>query len=187
MPGVAAALYSAWAAYLLAFVVSHIRVRLARRSPETRVGKETWSDLGMGLQGIAVFVSFRFTRTHSPSEIVLLAALLLAGLSVGLTWWALLHLGPQWRLRAVVTADHRLVVTGPYRWVRHPVYTAFLGMLVATILLIAAPRAGVAALCLFVIGTEIRIRAEDRLLAQHFPHDFPAYRASVRAWLPLIR
>jgi len=78
------------------------------------------------------------------------------------------------RLRAVVTADHQLVTTGPYRWVRHPVYTALLGMLLATVLLFTEPWAAACALALYIVGTEVRVRAEDALLAGHFPEAWAA-------------
>jgi len=45
----------------------------------------------------------------------------------------------------------------------------------------------VAAVVVFLVGTEIRIRAEDRLLAERFQASFIAYRSRVRAYIPLIR
>jgi protein-S-isoprenylcysteine O-methyltransferase Ste14 len=44
----------------------------------------------------------------------------------------------------------------------------------------------IAALLFFIVGTEIRVRAEDRLLASHFGEEFTAYRSRVRAYIPFI-
>ncbi len=151
------------------------------------MAREWSSDVGMALQFLAVFVSFAIRRHEPAGAAVAVIALLVAVLAAAVTWWALWHLGRGWRLGAVVTQDHELVVTGPYRWVRHPIYTAFLGMLGATILLITAWQAGITALILFVAGTEIRIRAEENLLARHFPDEFPSYRARTHTWLPPFR
>jgi protein-S-isoprenylcysteine O-methyltransferase Ste14 len=39
----------------------------------------------------------------------------------------------------------------------------------------------------FLIGTEIRVRAEERLLAEHFKDSYEAYRARTSAFIPFIR
>ena len=44
-----------------------------------------------------------------------------------------------------------------------------------------------AAITFYIIGTEIRVRAEERLLAERFGSTFAAYRASTKAYIPLIR
>ena len=43
------------------------------------------------------------------------------------------------------------------------------------------------ALVVFLVGTEIRVRAEDRLLAERFPDAFGEYRSHVKAYVPFIR
>lgn len=61
----------------------------------------------------------------SPSEILaplLAAALVIA--AVWLSWGAFRALGVQWSLEARVLSDHDLVTSGPYRYVRHPIYAA---------------------------------------------------------------
>jgi protein-S-isoprenylcysteine O-methyltransferase Ste14 len=49
------------------------------------------------------------------------------------------------------------------------------------------PSAFLVAIPMMVLGTEIRLRAEDKLLAAHFGEEFQAYRRRVSAWLPGIR
>ena len=61
-----------------------------------------------------------------------IASMVLGPASVGLAWFAVRHLGKQWRIQAALSEDHELVQTGPYRWVRHPIYASMLGMLLAT-------------------------------------------------------
>jgi protein-S-isoprenylcysteine O-methyltransferase Ste14 len=104
-----------------------------------------------------------------------------------LIWTAIPALGKQWRLEAGVNVDHQLIQTGPYRYLRHPIYASMLALLLATSALIARPRPFLLAIVLFVAGTEIRVRAEDRLLAARFGDRFTQYRCRVRAYVPWLR
>ena len=178
-----------WAIYLAAFVACHLRVRRQRQGagPERRIRRARSSEWGMALETMGILLCFVFRRPGSAGAWLLVTAAAVMVASIALTWWALAHLGRQWRLKAVVTDDHDLITTGPYHWLRHPVYTGLLGMLAATALLITAGWSVVAGVLVFITGTEIRIRAEERILGAHFPETFPAYRSRTLAWLPLLR
>jgi protein-S-isoprenylcysteine O-methyltransferase Ste14 len=104
-----------------------------------------------------------------------------------LIWSALPALGKQWRMQAGVYEDHVLVQTGAYRFVRHPIYASMLALLLATGLVRASLAACGVATILMIIGTEIRVHAEDRLLARHFGREFTEYKERVRAYLPFLR
>ncbi len=116
-----------------------------------------------------------------------IASMILGPASVATALAALRHLGKHWRLDAALAEDHELVETGPYRWVRHPIYASMLGMLLATGFAWTWWPILLAALALFLAGTEIRVRAEDTLLEARFQESFPAYRSRVPAYLPFIR
>jgi protein-S-isoprenylcysteine O-methyltransferase Ste14 len=93
-----------------------------------------------------------------------------------------------WAMRAVETGTRGLVTQGCYRWLRHPIYLAFLAMLAATGLLVAPPNTLAAALLIYLIGTELRIAAEEAELVERFPADYPAYRQKTRwRYLPPLR
>lgn len=102
-------------------------------------------------------------------------------------WTAVAHLGRQFRINAGLYADHELVSSGPYGVVRHPIYASMLLMLIATAALLTRWEWAVAAVVLFLIGTEIRVRTEDRLLASRFGDRFAAYRRQVAGYIPLVR
>jgi protein-S-isoprenylcysteine O-methyltransferase Ste14 len=97
------------------------------------------------------------------------------------------HLGRQFRVNAGLYEDHELVTTGPYKLVRHPIYTSLLAILGSTLFLLAEWQWAVLALALFIAGTEIRVYTEDRLLASRFGERFTGYRRSVRAYIPFVR
>lgn len=115
---------------------------------------------------------------------VSVAFLALAGL---LSWNAARTLGNQWRFDAGLNADHRLVREGAYRVVRHPIYTSMFCMLLGMGFLTAWLPMLVLATVVFVAGTEIRVRIEDKLLAARFGDEWVDYKHRVRAYIPLVR
>jgi protein-S-isoprenylcysteine O-methyltransferase Ste14 len=112
-----------------------------------------------------------------------IALLLTGGL---LTWTSARTLGRQWRFDAGLNADHQLVQAGAYSVVRHPIYTSMLCMLVGTGLLITHLLGLAVALVFFIVGTEIRVRIEDSLLASRFGDRFTDYKRQVHAYLPFV-
>src|SRR5437899_8449562 len=110
---------------------------------------------------------------HLPLDLwfQLLTAILVVVIVVLSLWtmWSALHvLGKQVSLQARVLEDHKLVREGPYRFVRHPIYSGMLGMIVAGGLAWNHWIGFVIALVLFGIGTAIRVRSEEKLLREQF-------------------
>ena len=99
--------------------------------------------------------------------------------------WARLTLGRNWSGSITYKEDHRLVERGPYRWVRHPIYTGLLLMVLGTAL-VRGNRAAVLGLLLFLATHLWKLRREEALLRAHFPASFPAYRARTKALLPFV-
>ncbi len=176
-----------WAVYLAGFAVNHLRVRRRGEHRERRLRTARSSEIGMALQFASVSLAYAWRRPQEAAGWLAFASAALALGAILLNHYALAHLGRQWRLRAVIGEDHELVETGPYRWVRHPVYTAFFLMLAATISMVSDWRGGALAAVLFVLGTEIRIRAEEKLLVERFGRRYLDYRARTPAWLPPLR
>jgi protein-S-isoprenylcysteine O-methyltransferase Ste14 len=117
---------------------------------------------------------------------VALAILFLALASV-LSWTGTRSLGRYLRFEAALEADHRLVRSGPYAVVRHPIYASMLCLMLGIAAIAATPFGFAIALALFLAGTEIRVRIEDRLLAERFGKEFREYRRSTPAYIPLVR
>jgi protein-S-isoprenylcysteine O-methyltransferase Ste14 len=110
--------------------------------------------------------------------------LLLAGI---LSWTGARALGRQWRIDAGLITDHELVMSGPYRVVRHPIYTSMLCLLFGIGLMVTPLPLLVVSVLLFIAGTEIRVRIEDRLLASRFNDKFLDYQRSVPAYIPFLK
>lgn len=80
-----------------------------------------------------------------------------------------------------------LVTSGPYRLLRHPIYTSMLCILCGTGWLLTPLPMVLAAVIVFMVGTEIRVRIEDRLLGERFGEPFQQYRRRVAAYIPFLR
>jgi protein-S-isoprenylcysteine O-methyltransferase Ste14 len=173
-----------WVAFCLAFVKpgrEAARQEQVARAPASRLG------ILLNFLGFACICMYVRPVGFEKSVPELLASMLLGPPSVALAWAAARHLGKQWRYEASLNADHQLVKTGPYARIRHPIYVSMLGMLLATGAAWTWWPMIAAGFALFLIGVEIRVRAEDRLLEERFQDEFIEYRSRVRAYLPFLR
>lgn len=91
----------------------------------------------------------------------MLLGLVVAGLAFA--WWARLHLGALWSGMLTLREGHRVVDTGPYRLVRHPIYTGFIAGAWALALIAATPPALAGALILTVVMS-VKAGTEERFL-----------------------
>jgi protein-S-isoprenylcysteine O-methyltransferase Ste14 len=128
----------------------------------------------------------RFWQVSEFSWRVAIAAILLL-MAALLSWTATRALGRQLRFDAAIGTEHQLVRNGPYAVIRHPIYCSMLCLLWGIGALAAPAWLFLLATAIFLAGTEIRVRVEDRLLAQHFQGTFEQYRQSTRAYVPWIR
>ena len=119
-------------------------------------------------------------RVLSDSVAVAICAL---GLVVAI--WSRKVLGAEWSRDVELKQGHKLVERGPYRFMRHPIYTGHLlmglGTAIASGLLVAF-----AGLALFVWGFWIKLNQEEHLLLRGFPDEFPPYKARVKALIPYV-
>jgi len=111
-------------------------------------------------------------------------------LAAGSVWLAVLaikELGRQWSLAARLTEGHKLITTGVYGIVRHPIYTAMLGILLATAIVFSHWVALMAAVAVFLIGTNIRTNLEEGLLRDAFGEEFKSWEAKVPGLIPFVK
>lgn len=155
--------------------------------------RESGSLFGVALQGMSYGLVWGVRRTMftpiiAGSELIAIVASALAiCAAVGSVWlitMAVRTLGKEWSLTARLVEGHTLATSGPYAYVRHPIYTGMLGMLVATGLAISHWAALLIALFIFFLGTTIRVRSEEKLLREAFGEQFETYVRNVRAIVP---
>jgi protein-S-isoprenylcysteine O-methyltransferase Ste14 len=165
------------------------------KAPDAKRDKRAM--FGIVLQMIGYFLVF-FQPPHRPflppvaalSGIAgILFSIFTIGLAAGSGWLiysSVRTLGRQWAMRARLVEDHKLITEGPYAYIRNPIYTGMLGMLIATGLATEHWIALVAAIIIFMVGLMIRVRVEESLLRAQFGAEFDAYANRVSAVVPGI-
>ena len=112
------------------------------------------------------------------------ACALLEALGFAFCWWARLHLGRLWSGQITRKAEHRVVDSGPYGIVRHPIYTGILLAVLAT-MVAKGTIPGIAGAILITLGLWMKARLEERWLSQELgPGDYQDYRRRVPMLLP---
>jgi protein-S-isoprenylcysteine O-methyltransferase Ste14 len=124
----------------------------------------------------------RFIRLY-PGVVRIGAPLVLAGILTA--FWARFHLGGNWSGEVTVKQDHVLVRTGPYRYVRHPIYTGLLMAVAGTACAIGQLR-GVLAFVLTFWALWYKSRIEERLMTETFGDAYRAYQAQVKGLIPFV-
>ncbi len=145
-------------------------------------------DWGLALESAGIFCAWCWLPgTQPPGTARIVASMVLGPCAALFGWLAVRHLGKQLRILAGLYADHELIRSGPYAVVRHPVYASLFLIMLATGLLFARWPVLLVGVALYMVGTEIRIHAEEGLLVERFGEQFEAYRREVPAYLPFIR
>ncbi len=175
----------------LAFAAVFLFRTKPKEAPERKAERD--SIVGVVLQGLSYALVwsvhrpmfspiFRRSRTLEVAFAVITATIAFG--SVWIVMSAVQVLGKEWSVKARLVEGHELVMRGPYRFIRHPIYTGMLGMLLATGLAISYWFSLLAAVVIFFIGTIIRVRSEERLLREEFGSKFEDYARRVAAMLP---
>jgi protein-S-isoprenylcysteine O-methyltransferase Ste14 len=111
-------------------------------------------------------------------------ALLAAGLAFAV--WARLHLGSNWSGAVTVKEGHELIRTGPYAYVRHPIYTGILAGVLGTAICSGTLRAALG-FAIIAAALLVKTRTEERFMSETFPAEYPDYAASVPGLIPFTK
>lgn len=179
----------AWVLLVVAWYV--LRYPFERRAKRLRVAddrktREEWVRLAISSTGLGIvplaYVAFGVPEfADYPPSPLLLAAGIAAGIAA-MAMFRLTHkaLGRMWSVSLQLKEDHRLVTTGIYGRVRHPMYTAFWLMAVAQALLLPNWFAGLAGIVGFGTLFFLRVGPEERMMEAAFGEEYRAYKR--RTW-----
>jgi protein-S-isoprenylcysteine O-methyltransferase Ste14 len=111
------------------------------------------------------------------------AVICLLGLLCAL--WARITLAGNWSGDVTLKQEHELVEKGPYRFVRHPIYTGMLMMSLGSSISIDTLR-GFVGVVIIGLSFWYKLGQEEQLMLTHFPTQYESYKARVKAIVPFI-
>ena len=114
-----------------------------------------------------------------------LAGLVITVAGLAFAVWARIHLGTNWSGMPTIREQHTLTRTGPYRFVRHPIYSGIILGLFGTAVGIGYAVVFCCVLLVFVLFV-IKFRMEEQFLEEEFGEEYARYRKDVKALIPYV-
>ena len=175
-------IYASWLILIVYLTVSGMG---AKRDTEAHLGQS----LGLMFAIIAAFLLpylpiFHFLNFAPVNPVLSCVGLILSVAGMAVLVSARQHLGRNWSQTVSAKEGHELVTSGPYRYVRHPMYAG--GLIAAIGSAIVCGGAFVFLLVLLGAIFLWRVGAEDKLMEQQFPNEYPDYKKRTKALIPFI-
>jgi len=178
-----------------AFLVLRIRYQLRAKRAGLRAVIEESKKYSVLLGALicykvgTFFLYLLWPQTLDWAAVLLPAWLRWCGLALALAALALFawvhrHLGSNFSMRLHIADRQTLTQTGPHRWVRHPMYSAFLLLHVAAFLLTANWFMGVTWLAGLVAVIALRVRREEAMMLEYFGAEYEDYRRRTGVLIP---
>jgi protein-S-isoprenylcysteine O-methyltransferase Ste14 len=173
-----------WLLFYLYWAISAIGVKKSVRGTGCK---------GVGLRILLVIIAVLLIRVlpvkhgipvRSSSNVLHGGGVALCIVGLAFAVWARRHLGRNWGMPMSLKEEHELVTTGPYHYLRHPIYTGILlavlgsGLVVGRLWLVVF-----IVVCPFLIFSA---RTEERLMMQQFPNEYPEYKKKTKALIPFV-
>jgi len=176
-----------WLIFIIYWLVSAVKSK-------KNIRNKAWSrNIGFRIGFIIVFIialkipAFQnfLVQTRSPfADIIQLVAVIVAALGVGVAIWARVHLGRNWGMPMSLKENPELVTSGPYAYIRNPIYTgvllAVLGSVFVEGIFWLVPL--VFAAIYFVYSAKV----EEGIMLKEFPDTYPAYKARTKMLIPFV-
>src|SRR5208337_599962 len=168
-------LFIVWGVFIAYWLVSAWRDRSPFKRTSSRLSVLTFTGVPW-----VIFVLFAdlfapwllVVRILPDSLPVVIAGLLITCTGLGFAVWARVHLGKFWSGLPAIRMDHRIIRTGPYRIVRHPIATGLLWVICLT--------------GIILLVFTLKIRMEERFLQEEFGEKYAQYKREVRALIPFM-
>lgn len=170
--------FSVWAVFWICWLLAAAG---AKRSVRTS---------RFGRPGLVVLVAVVLVRLFKPGALAVSSpvlqgvGLILFALGLGLAVWARIYLGRNWGMPMTERAEPELVTSGPYRFVRHPIYSGILLALLGTAL--ATNLYWLIVLVFLGAYFTYSATVEERLMTTSFPDGYASYKAHTKMLIPFV-
>src|SRR6478735_9377100 len=118
-----------------------------------------------------------------PSALMVAIGLAMTIVGLAIAVWARRHLGRYWSGRITLKVDHRVIQTGPYALVRHPIYSGILLALFGTVITIGTVQSCLGLAMMFLSFVR-KLTLEERWLCTDLGSEYEEYRHRVKALIP---
>ena len=189
-------IFVSWAAFLLVWGISAFFVTQDVRGGGWRRFWVFWV-LRLAAATIIIVAAVRLgRRAGSPAAVFFShplftqtlilgwAGALLTVIGIGFAIWARVNIGRNWSSRPAMKEHHELVTTGPYAYVRHPIYTGILLAALGTAIMSSI--FGIGMLIFISIFFAFRINKEEKIMLELFPNRYPEYQKHTKRLLPFV-
>jgi len=176
----------AWYAFVAYWLISWLRVKRTK-------AREASFDRLMTLVVVVVAYNLLFAnwmrvgilrvRFVANRPLIGWSGIVLSFAGAALAIWARYTLGEYWSARVTLKEGHELIQSGPYRFVRHPIYTGMLMACVGTAL-VAGERRGILACVLLLAAHSRKAMREENLLTTEFGDQYRSYRRGTGFFFP---
>lgn len=175
-------IYALWLIQTTYLTVSAFR---ARRDTRPHLGQSFGLLFAMIAAGVLPRLRvFRFVNFAPVNRIVSVVGVVVCASGMALLVWARETLGENWSQTVAAKEGHELVTSGPYRFVRHPMYAGGFIACIASAIVAGGPFVFAA----LTVGSIFiwRVGAEDKLMTQQFPDEYPVYMKRTNALIPFL-
>lgn len=99
--------------------------------------------------------------------------------------WARIYLGQHWSGAIQLKEGQHIVQSGPYRYVRHPIYTGIVSSFIG-LFLMHPQRLGLITLLLVIVSYHRKMNLEEAFLVHHFGQEYEQYKQKTSRIIPFI-
>ncbi len=178
--------YVIFGLWVLFWVIWLVAARTAKRAAQSRIRQFVGLRIAFFVILILVsrsgFLKGHHANVSNPILQGVGTVLFLTGL--GLALWARVYLGRNWGTPMSEKVDAELVVTGPYRYIRNPIYSGLILAAIGTS--VAVSWYWLVAVVFMSAYFTYSATVEERTMERLFPNDYPAYRRSTKMLIPYI-
>jgi len=178
-----------WCAFAAYWAISALRVK---RTKSAEKAPDRLATLALMMLAFMLLFSERWSigplrlRFIPRDERIAWAGIVLTSIGVGIAIWARYCLGQFWSARVTLKEGHQLIRSGPYAFVRHPIYTGMLLAVAGTALVVGEWRAVLAVVLVLAAHWRKALR-EEKMLTTEFGEEYARYRRSTGFLFPRLR
>jgi protein-S-isoprenylcysteine O-methyltransferase Ste14 len=176
------ALWWSWVAY---WIFSSFRVRPTKRAQPAAARALYLAEWFLAF-ALLSWHGFRAgwlgARIVPPTHALFFAGAAITAAGLGFSVWARIHLGEYWSGTITLKEGHRLIRSGPYALVRHPIYTGILFGMLGTAIALDQVR-GLLAFAVLFASLWRKLRTEEKWMTGEFGEEYRQYQREVRALL----